>query len=168
MSDLAGQLWRQVLQVDGRFAVICKPHQVSVDEDGEIVASIVAGSSVADEGCRRKFRGCPCKAIQRSWHRERAVGVEDLCMLGHRPFHTGVTGDVSDQHRLVVQQVLPKPCVEPSVVEVLKPGVFRPVIWEVHKDGLLDVIFQVATFLDFSKPVVKGSRLGEVPEWLTK
>ena len=104
---MTGQLWREVLQVGGRFAVVCNPHQVSVDEDGEVVASIVAGSSVADESCWHKFRGCLCKAIQRSWHRERAVGVEDLCMLGHRSIDTGVAGDVTDQHRFVVQQVLP-------------------------------------------------------------
>ena len=52
LGDLTGQLWREMVQVDWRFAVISNPHEVSVDEDGEIVACIVAGSSVTDERCR--------------------------------------------------------------------------------------------------------------------
>ena len=140
----------------GRLAIISNPHQISVDEDGEVVASIVAGTSVADESRWHKLRGGSCKAIQRSWHRESAVWVEDLGMLGHRSLNTGAAGDVTDQRRFVIEQVLSEPCVGPAIVEVLKPCVLWPVIREVHQYGLLDVAFQKSPFLDFSEPVVEG------------
>ena len=39
------------------FAIICKPHETSVDEDGEIVPMLVGLSSMADEYYRRIFVG---------------------------------------------------------------------------------------------------------------
>ena len=43
-------------------------------------------------------------------------------MLGHCALHAGVPGDVADEHRLVVEQVLSKPIVGPSIEKVLQPS----------------------------------------------
>ena len=65
LCDLAGQLWREVLQVDGRFAVICNPHEVPVDENSKVVVLwLAARATVADECCRHELRGSSRKAIQ--------------------------------------------------------------------------------------------------------
>ena len=64
LGDLAGKLRRQVLQMCWRLAIVCNPHQVSVDEDGEVVTIVVAGSSMADESRRYELCRGPCKAIK--------------------------------------------------------------------------------------------------------
>ena len=89
-------------------------------------------------------------------------------MLRHGALNTGVPGDVADQDRLVIKQKVAHALICPSIEEVLKPRVLRPVIWEVYQEGLLDVVFEVAAFSNLCKAVVEGPRLGDVPEGVDK
>ena len=52
LRDLACQLGRQEGQVGWYLAIICQPHQTSVDENGKVVTCGVGLASVAYEDCR--------------------------------------------------------------------------------------------------------------------
>ena len=85
-------------------------------------------------------------------------------MLGGCVVHHCVPGDVAHQHWLVIHEVLSQTCVGPAIEEILQIGDLWPIIWEGDQDGQLDVIREVAPWLDLSKSVVKGSGLGDIPQ----
>ena len=87
--------------MDWRFAIVSQPHQITIDEDGKVVAIVVAGPSVADEGGWHELCRGSWKAIERSRDSERAIGVEDLAMFGHDALRTGVACDMCDKHGFV-------------------------------------------------------------------
>ena len=144
------------------LAIISQPHQITVDEDGEIVAVLMGVVSVADQNCRHKLGRGPSETIQGSGHGEGAVGIEGLTVFCHDAIDAGVSGDVANQHFLVAHQILPQALVGPVVDQLLKGYVCRPVIWVGHKDGLLRMISEVPTLFGFCKSVVKSPGLGEI------
>ena len=49
LNELTCQFRRQMRQVGWRLAIICNPHQVTVDEDGKVVPSFMTGALVTNE-----------------------------------------------------------------------------------------------------------------------
>ena len=70
-------------------------------------------------------------------------------MFCHHSINAGVSCHLAYQDLLVIHQVLSHTLVCPVVDELLEGHVSRPVIWIGHQDGLLDMIGEVAAFLDF-------------------
>ena len=121
-------------------------------------------SSMADERCRDKLRGCSGKSIHGSRYREGAIWVQDLLVLGGDPVNSGVAGNVGDQDGFVIEQVLSKAFIGPSIHQGLDCGVFRPVLWKVNQQRNLNMIGKVAPGLDLRVAVMEGSALGQVPK----
>ena len=71
----------------------------------------------------------------------------------------GVSGHMTNDHFLVVHEVLAHTFIRPVVDELLECDIIRPVIWIVHQYGLLDVVSEVATLFDLCKPVMEGPTL---------
>ena len=89
-------------------------------------------------------------------------------MFGHHPVNASVAGHVADQDLFVLHQVLAHALVCPVVDELLKGHIIWPFIRVGHQDGLLDMIREVASLLDFSKAVVKGSAFLQKPQGVDK
>ena len=71
--------------------IISYPHQISVDQDGEVVAAIMSGSSVADVRNWNVLCTSPGESVQRARDGEGSVGVEGSFVFGQ----DSVVGDCS-------------------------------------------------------------------------
>ena len=116
-------------------------------------------SSMADQCCRDKLRGCSGESIHGARYREGAIWVQDLLALGGYPVNSGVAGNVGDQDGFVIEQILSKSFIGPTVHQRLDGGVFRPVMWKVNQQRNLNMIGKVASGLDLRISVVECSAL---------
>ena len=123
---------------------------------------------MTNEHCWHKLSSRSCKAIQGAWHIEGAIRIEGLLVFGHHPIDAGVPGHMTHQELFVIQQVLTHALVGPVVDKLLQRHIIWPVIWVWNQDGLLDMVREVAAFLDFSKAVVKSSALRQQPQGVDK
>ena len=89
-------------------------------------------------------------------------------MFGGCAIDRDVPGYVANQDRFVVHQILAQSRVCPAIEEVLEVGNFWPVIWKWDQDWLLDVVRQIASWLDLGKSVVESSGLGHIPQGVDK
>ena len=83
--------------MDQCLSIVGQPHQVLVDEAGEIVPSFMARASMAYERRWNKIRSSPCKPIQRARYPEDSIRVHRLVALGVDPINAGVPGDMADE-----------------------------------------------------------------------
>ena len=111
-----------------------------------------------------EFRGSSGEAIHGSRDREGAIGIQDLFVLGCNPIQLCVPCDVHDKNGFVIDEVAATAFIGPTIQQALKCGVFRPGVWEVDQERLLHRVRQIASLLDLSESVVKGSALRVVPE----
>ena len=74
-------------------------------------------------------------------------------MFGGCAIDRDVPGYVANQDRFVVHQILAQSRVCPAIEEVLEVGNFWPVFWKWDQDWLLDVVRQIATWLDLKARV---------------
>ena len=67
--------------------IICYPHQISVGQDGKVVATIMRRSSVADVGYGHVFGTGPGEAVKGSGHCEGSmyVGLGPFCVRSGHP-----------------------------------------------------------------------------------
>ena len=108
------------------------------------MSRVMCLSSMTDEHSGNKLSGVPGKSIKGSWNSEGSVGIERLVVLCCYAIHNGVPRDMADKDFLVIKEVLSHALVSPVVDEILVADIFRPVIWERHEDGHLNVVNQVA------------------------
>ena len=84
------------------------------------------------------------------------------------PIDACVPGHMANEDFLVIHQVLSHALICPSVDQLLKGDVVRPIIWVWYKYGLLYVICEVTALFDFSKAVMKGPALRQKPQRIDK
>ena len=96
-------------------AIICNPHQVSVDQYGKVVAAVVCGPSVTDVCYWHVLSTCPGESVQRARDGEGSMGVECSFVLGQDPIIGDGAVDVCHQDGLVICQKLAESLIGPVV-----------------------------------------------------
>ena len=86
--------------------VISNPHQIPVDKNGEVVAAVMGGSSVADVRDRCVLCASPGETVQRSGDCEGAMRVEGSFVLGQDSVIGDCSVDVGYQDGLVIAKEL--------------------------------------------------------------
>ena len=84
-------------------------------------------------------------------------------MFGGCAIDHSVPGDVADQDWFVIQ-VLAQSSIRRPIEEILEVGDLWPVIRKRYQDWLLDVVRQIATWLDLCKSVVECPGLRDIPQ----
>ena len=123
---------------------------------------------MTNQHCRNELCSSSGETIHGSWDGVGAVGSQDLFVFGCHSSEVGVPRDVRDKDGFVINEVSSQTFIGPPVHQGLQSCVLRPSVGKINQKWLLHIVGQVATSLDLSIPVVKGSALRVVPERVHK
>ena len=137
---LACELGRQEREHCWMAAVISNPHQVSVDQDGEVVAAVMGGSSMADVGYGDVLCTGSGEPVQGSGNGKGAMRVERSFVLGQDSIVGDGPIDVGHQDSFVVAQELSQSLIGPVVHQLLPSDFIQEFIWVVHNERKLDMV----------------------------
>ena len=121
-------------------AVISNPHQVSVDQDGEVVAAVMGGSSVADVRNGDILCTSSGETVQGPGDGEGAMWVKHSFVLCQDSIVGDCPIDVGHQDSFVITQELAQSLIGPVVHQLLPSDFIHEFVWVVHNERKLYMV----------------------------